>query len=273
MKSYAFLVLALVVVFATSALAIEMKAWQIRDDFGTEPLADGALQYYYYVPCPTYSWFWGFSGWTPGDYAGMYFSIGDQGTGGYPPLDPMNCQALETIRILDFAGYGTTYPGLFTMEFDVWCPPCPLVNLWNSGPLETHFAWNYFDVIPPLSLCPCWDGMDLTFVVTMHMIGSDATYPALGLDNISTAVQTPCEMHDLGCLPAVYPRTSVQSGYFGNGNVNQYDPPQWFCDGRDTSPNCDFYGPIELAWRVYILCWGETGVETSTWGNIKSMYR
>ena len=51
----------------------------------------------------------------------------------------------------------------------------PLFNLYNSGPLETHFGWNYIDIIPPLSVCPCWDGVNLTFVVTATMVGTDAT--------------------------------------------------------------------------------------------------
>ncbi len=270
-----YLALALVLLMATSAFGLEKQAFQMRDDFGTEPLYDSALQYYYYIPCPTYSWFWAFSGWSPGDISGEYFHIGDQGTGGWPVLDPMTCMQLQTIRILDFAGYGTTYPGLFTAQLDVWCPPCPLYNLWSSGPIEFHFGWNYTEITPPLLLCPCWDAIDLelTIVVTMSMIGTNAIYPALGLDNISTAVATGCVMHDLGCLPAVYPRASVHSGYFGNGDPCQYDPPPWFCDGRDTTPTCTQFGGLELAWTVYIICCGMTDAETSTWGNIKSMYR
>ena len=268
-----YLALALVLVLATSAFGFEKKAYQMRDDFGTEAMYDGALQYYYYIPCPTYSWFWSYTGWTPQDIIGVEFNIGDAGTGGYDPLDPMNCQSLETVRVLDFAGYGTVYPGLFTYELDVWCPPCPLFNLYNSGPLETHFGWNYIDIIPPLSVCPCWDGVNLTFVVTATMVGTDATYPAWGMDNVSTAIEVGCELHDYGCLPLAYPRLSVQSGYYGNGNECQYDPPLWFCDGRDTTPDCTNFGPIELAWRVYMICSGPTDVETSTWGNIKSMYQ
>jgi hypothetical protein len=273
MKSYTFLVLALAVVIATSAFGLEKKAWQMKDDFGAEPMYDGALQYYYYIPCPTYSWFWAYTGWTPGDIVGMEFSIGDQGTGGLDPLDPANCQSLETIRILDFAGYGIYYPGLFTVEFDVWCPPCPLTNLWNSGPIETGPGWNYFDVVPPLSLCPCWDGVNLTFIVTASMVGTEATYPAWGMDNVSTAIEAGCELHDYGCLPLTYPRSFSHSGYYGNGDPCQYDPPLYFCDGRDSTPDCSNFGVIELAWRVYISCLGPTDAETSTWGNIKRIYR
>jgi hypothetical protein len=278
------LVLALVLVLATSAFALEKKAYQMREDFGTEPLYDCALNYYYYIPCPTYSWFWAFSGWTPGEIIGMCFNIGDEGTGGYPPCDPATCHELEQIRILDFAGYGTVYPGLFTFMFDVFCleaeccyAPEPLIHLWNSGPLETHFAWNYFLVDPPLCLTDCfyWGP---GILITATMIGTDASYPAWGFDNISTSIETGCIMHDYGCLPAVYPRgwcggpaPKVHSGYVGT-YFFQYWPMLCFLDGRDTTPDCTQFGGIELAWRLYLICAGPTATEPSTWGNIKSMY-
>jgi hypothetical protein len=71
------IVLALVLVLATSAFALEKKAYQMRDDFGTEPLYDVYLSYYYYIPSPTYSWFWAWSGWSQGDVIAECFTIGD----------------------------------------------------------------------------------------------------------------------------------------------------------------------------------------------------
>jgi hypothetical protein len=270
-----YLAFALVLVMATSAFGLEKKAYQMRDDFGTEPMYDGALQYYYYIPCPTYSWFWAWTGWEYCDWIGVLFQVGDQGTGGWDPIDPMNCMVLETVRILDFAGYGTVYPGLFTIDIVVGCPPWPYVILYDSPPLETHFGWNYIDIIPPVSLCPCFGGYFLKYIVWIHFKGTDCTYPAIGMDNISTALEQTCEMHDLGCLPAVWPRdeTMIHSGYYGNGSPDVYNPPLRFCDGRDTTPDCTMYGMIDLAWRSYITCSGPTATETSTWGNIKSMYR
>jgi hypothetical protein len=282
-----YLVPLLVLVLATSAFGLEKKAYQMREDFGTEGLYDGALQFYYYVPCPTYSWFWAYSGWTPGDVVGMGFPIGKPGTGGYPALDPYNCRVLEQIRILDFAGYGTVYPGLFTVEFYAWCcvgPPGPdheHILLWTSGPLETHFAWNYIPVVPPLEFCECPEnpyGYPVLTITAEH-IGTLSTYPALGMDNISTALEVGCIMHDLGCMPAYWPRTApgvdpatcVHGGYYGQDPTSC--PPIGITDGRDTTPDGTQFGYIELAWRVYIICSGYTDAEPTTWSNIKAMYK
>ena len=285
------IVLALVLVLASSAFALEKKAYQMRDDFGTESLYDGALNYYYYVPSPTYAWFWSFTGWAPGDVIGHCFTLGDQGTGGYPPADPYLAQTIEQIRILDFAGYGTVYPGQFTVEFDIYCADeccgaaAPLIHCWNSGPQETGFAWNYFVVDPPLCLTvPCGE-IDAgalvghSFVVTATHTGPDGVYPAWGFDNISTTVENGSIMHDYGCLPAPYPRVAcgagtpaVHSGYIGTFPF-EYWPPQAFLDGRDTTPDGSMFGAIELAWRAYFVNSGPTATEPSSWGNIKSMYR
>jgi hypothetical protein len=287
-----YLVIALVLVIATSAFGFEKKAYQIREDFGTEPLYDCLLNYYYYIPCPTYSWFWAFTGWVPGDIIGVFFELWDytmsySGCPDYVGCDPANCHVLEQIRILDFAGYGTVYPGLFTVEYDVYCcddAGCPIgPSLWNSGPWENAYAWNYIGlpVDPPISICECATEPDPVFnpriLVTATHTGTDGIYPAWGCDNISTAIEQACMMHDTGCCPALYPRPwvshyrTIHSGYYGPGFM--YCPPQWFCDGRDTTPDCTMYGFVELAWRVYMICSGPTATEPSTWGNIKSMYR
>jgi hypothetical protein len=281
-----YLVIALVLVLATSAFGLEKKAYQMREDFGTEPQYDGALCYYYYIPCPTYSWFWAFTGWVPGEIIGHGFDIGAQGTSGFPPLDPMNCHEIEIIRILDFAGYGEYYPGLFTIEFDIWCAEGgPGIHLWNSGPVETGFAWNYFYVDPPVCVTQCMGyccaGYQPIILVTATHTGTNGVYPAWGMDNISTTLEQACELHDYGCLPVIWPRGpvtpgvcvgNVHSGYFGNFQW-EYLPPLSFLDGRDTTPDGSQFGFIELAWRIYVICAGPTSTEPSTWGNIKSMYR
>lgn len=64
---------------------LEVRPYRIEEDYGQQPMYDMAIQYYYYLPCPTYSWFWGYSGWEPGDVLGASFTVGDQPSG---PFDP-----------------------------------------------------------------------------------------------------------------------------------------------------------------------------------------
>jgi hypothetical protein len=286
-----YLVIALVLILATSAFGLDKKAYQIREDFGTEPLQPTcALNYYYSIPCPTYSWFWAFTGWVPGDIIGVMFELWDysmwySGCPTYVGCDPTLCHVVNQLRVLDFAGYGIAYPGLFTVEFDIYCcdpQGCPIgPSLWNSGPYETGYAWNYVTVDPPISICDCATEPAPIFnpriLVTATHTGTDGIYPAWGLDNISTPIETACIMHDGGCCPALYPRPwvshyrTIHAGYYGPNFT--YCPPIWFCDGRDTTPDCSMYGFIELAWRLYMFCTGPTATEPSTWGSIKSMYR
>ena len=67
----------LVLFLITNAFALESQEFRIREDFGTEPLYDCYLNYFYYTPCPTYSWFWSFEGWEQDDIVGAFFQVGD----------------------------------------------------------------------------------------------------------------------------------------------------------------------------------------------------
>lgn len=282
-----FMAIVLVLVLASCALAYEKKAYTMRDDFSTEPLYDCYLNYYYYIPCPTYSWFWAFTGWELGDILGVFFQVGDVSMFDGRACDPVTCFTLEQIRILDFAGYGVQYPGWFSVTFDVYCcdeQGCPVgPSLWTSTPQDFGFAWNYIIVDPPVCLdacavetCPVLSGPRI--LVTATHTGTEPGYPAWAFDNISTGVETQCELHEYGCATVLYPRpysshySTMHTGYYGLGGF-QYCPPLWLCDGRDTSVNCDHYGFLEAAWRIYLICQGPTATEPSTWGNIKSMYR
>jgi hypothetical protein len=277
--------LLLVFLLVTSASAFEKKAYTMRDDFGTEPMYDCYLNYYYYIPCPTYSWFWGFYDWSYGDMIGTMFQVGDVSMFAGTACDPYTCFDIVQIRVLDFAGYGTVYPGLFTVRFDAYCSDeqgCPIgAAIWSSGPYETGFAWNYIELSGPVGITDCAIEVGPVsyprVLITATMIGSESTYPQWGFDNISTAVIGACEFHDYSCLTALYPRpysshyNTVYTGYYG---VNfAYCPPRWFCDGRDTSPDCNVYGYVEAAWRIYLACHGPNVGEPSTWGNIKTIYR
>jgi hypothetical protein len=286
-------VVALVLILATSVYGLEKKAFQMREDFGTEPMYDCYMNYYYYIPCTTSSWFWMQYGWAPGDIIGVFYTVGDPTMGvattcsPAPSCDPCNAHTIQQFRILDFAGYGTMYPGLYTTQFSIYCSDqqgCPIgAPLWTSDPQEFCAAgWNYVLVEPNVCVTTCHSQPGApycypTFLITAQMIGSTATYPAFGMDNISTPIGLACVMHDTGCCPALYPRPAVShyatmhTGYYGT-NAFTYCPPLYFVDGADTTGGTTF-GGIELAWRVYLINSGPTATEPSTWGNIKSMYR
>lgn len=91
---------------ASPAACLESKAYGFREDFGMEPLDGCALNYYYYIPCPTYSWFWSQYGFEIGDIVGAWFQVGDISMFGWEPCDPEGCHTLEMFRVLDFSGYG-----------------------------------------------------------------------------------------------------------------------------------------------------------------------
>ena len=255
-----------IIAVAAPALALEGRELQFREDYGTELFYDGALQYYYYIPCPTYSWFWNFRGWEPGDVVGAWFKPGDQGTGGFDPLNPYTGHAIEQFRVGDYGGYGIAYPGLFTVEFDIYgcdengCPTTP--SLWNSGPVETAFGWNY--IVPESPVCMSYGEQNLEqFLITATHTGSNGDCPWWMCDDISHPLAHGCDMIDGGGLPAVYPRTSTHSGIYESGG-NPLCPPLPFCDSGDTTQDCSQYGYVELAWRIYTAgCDDSRGIEVS----------
>ena len=268
---------------AAAATGLDKTPYKLRDDFGVETLAPCNLQYYYYIPCPTYSWFWGFSGWSTGDIIGQFFVVGDAPTGLGDACDPADCHDLTGFSFIDFAGYGTLYPGLFTVEFEVYCSDsfgCPVGDaLWNSGPYESHYSWNDIVVSPAVILTDCSTlpgPSSPRFLITAKHIGTNGTYPAWGFDNISWPIRDACQMHDLGCLPALYPRPytshydDIHTGYYGVDF--EFCPPWGFLDGRDTTPDGSVYGFVELAFKIMLDCNGP-GIEPTTWGRVKSIYR
>lgn len=276
-----------VMALAASASGSEMQAFQMREDYGTEPLYDCYMQYYYTIPCPTNSWFWTFSGGTPGDIWGVFFTVGDptMHLPGCDPdyfvCDPHNDHMIEKFRVLDFAGYGTTYPGISSVVFNIWCSDaqgCPVgPSLWTSAPVNFCEGWNYITVPGGVNVTSCCTELPASaprFLITSTFVGTDIA-PFWGFDNISTPLEQGCAMHDEGCCPALYPRpavshySTIHSGYYGWGF--QYCPPLWLLDGRDTVG--DVTGYIELAWRVYLIRSGPDALVPSTWGTIKSMYR
>jgi hypothetical protein len=270
-----------VVCLAVCAGAVEKQAFRFKEDFGTAPLTACNLQYYYYIPCPTYSWFWGFYDWQIGDIIGQFFTVGDSPTGVNTACDPEECHEMTGFSFLDFAGYGVIYPGLFTVEFEVYCSDaggCPVgPAMWNSGPIETIWGWNDILVVPPLVLTDCGPTGPRCLLAAIHT-GSDCTYPQWGFDNISgpLADASGCSMHDIGCMPALYPRPfssnydDIHTGYYGVDF--EFCPPYGFPDGIDTTQDGSLYGFVELAWKILLACNGP-GTEPGTWGKLKAMYR
>jgi hypothetical protein len=275
--------LAVLAVCAAAVAANAPKAYLMRDDFGSEPLADCYLNYYYYVPCPTSSWFWI---WTPekGDILGAWFEVGDPSMGGNATCDPSNCFKLDGFRFLEFAGYANypEWPEYYRVEYDIYCADeygCPVgPALWHNNTIQSNAGWTYVNFDPPLSLCSCGaqPAGAARVLITVTAVGNGAYAMEWGFDNISTPVEHSCAMHDIGCLPALYPRPAnshygtMHSGYYGNGSF-QYCPPQWIPDGRDTSGT--EFGYIEMCFRIYMGCTGPSAVEPVSWGRIKAMYR
>jgi len=271
-----------VLVIASCVYGFERKAFQLKEDFGAA-VDDCFLQYYYFIPCPTSTWFWGFFDGSAGDKVGVFFTIGDASTGAFATCKPDTCQTIYGFRVLDFAGYGQQYPGLFTVKFNIYCCDengCPIGEpLWDSGPIETLGApnWTIVDVSPPIPVTSCSvqpsPPSSPRILVVSTQIGSDNTYPQWAADNISTAIDSSCAMHDVGCLPALYPRPSsshystMHSGYYGIDFA--FCPPVWFPE-LDTLT----YGYVELAWRLFVRCEGpQDATEPTTWGKIKSIYK
>ena len=279
-------VLLLVLVLGTHVSAFEKRAYIMADDFGTDLAYDCYLNYYYYVPCPTFAWFWGFSGWAPGDKIGAFFQVGDMSMFSGSACDPRNCHSLVGIRVLDFAGYGTVYPGRFSVEFDVYCSDgqgCPVgPALWSSGPLETGFGWNHIPVEPALHLSDCSADSGFSpaypaILITATMVGTEGGYPQWGFDNISSAAAAGYELSDYSRLAALYPRPysshygTIHTGYYGPGFT--HCPPIWFCDGRDSGSDCGRHGFIEVAWRIYLDCSGPRHTGPDALGGIESTDR
>jgi hypothetical protein len=278
--------LAVLLVCATSAGADAPRAYLVRDDFGSEPLYDCYLNYYYYVPCPTSSWFWAYS-FEKGDIVGAWFEVGDPSMGGGSTCDPTACFNLERFRFLEFCGYANypefILPDYYRVDYDIYCADeygCPVgPALWHNNTIPSNRnGWTYVDFDPPLSLCSCGaqPGGGARMLITVKAGGNGAYNICWAFDNISTLSEHGCVMHDSGCSSALYPRpanshySTMHSGYYGNGGF-QYCPPQWIPDGHDTSGT--EFGYVELCFRIYQGCTGPSTVEPLSWGRIKAMYR
>jgi hypothetical protein len=281
-------VMVLVLVLATAAFAVEKSVFQMKKDFGGEQLGDCYMGYYYFVPCPTSSYFFG---WTfdYGDIVGQFFCVGDPEMGSGTVCDPNDCQSIDRFVVLDFNDNAPgMYPQDFQVEYDIYCSDldgCPIgPALWNSGMVTSYQrGWNWFDIDPPLSVCPCV--LDPpggpVFLITGTVRGDFPEQgPQWGSDGPGIYYYYCASMHDVGCLTVLYPRPTVSyytpgihSGYYGNPDSGTYQCPPQLLAGFDTTPDLSQWGAVEWAWTVDMTCSGPTATEPTTWGNIKSMYK
>jgi hypothetical protein len=279
--------LAVLLVCATSAGADAPRAYLVRDDFGSEPLYDCYLSYYYYIPCPTYSWFWSFSSDQQAYIIGAWFEVGDPSMGGGATCDPSGCFSLERFRFIEFSGYANypRYPNWYAVQYDIYCADesgCPVgPSLWHNEDIRSTGGWTYVDFDPPLSLCACstqpGEAVGARVLITVRQLRHQGGVLEWGIDNLCTPTTKGCIMHDLGCLPALYPRPTtgyyetMHSGYYGI-DAFEYCPPQWFEEPQNSEVG-EPYGYSELGFRIYVGCSGPSDVEPMSWGKIKSLYR
>ena len=88
-------ILMVALVSASPGLAVEQTIAQLSEPPGSHLSTECHLNYHYYVPCPTKSYFWSWHGWDYGDILGQFFLIGDQSMGSDPiPCDPTICHRL-----------------------------------------------------------------------------------------------------------------------------------------------------------------------------------
>lgn len=275
----------LILLAASIAFAFKAGEYEASDDMAAESISDCYLNYYYYMPCPTLSYCWGFYDWERGDIVGTWFQIGDLSMSSGQACDPAMCHTLDRVRVMDFGGFGGWH-GCCEVKFNIYCSDeygCPIgPSLWESSILFFEEGWNYVDINPPISVCQCsvnpadpLSGPRILVAATHG--GWPAYYPMWGSDDIGRALERGCEFHDESCLPGLYPRPynsyypTMHSGFYGQNF--KYCPPLWFKDSRDTTPDANEYGYVELLWRIYMTCSGPSGTVPTTWGNIKSMYR
>lgn len=278
--------MALILILATSVFALDKTIYQMRQDFGSDALYDCSVGYYYYVPCPTYSYFWSFSGWEYGDCLGEFFVVGDARMGTGEVCDPYNCHEFEALTYLDFnANAPGQYPEDFQIEFCLYCSDlngCAVgPALWCSGMVfSLARGWNWVYADPPICLTQCVidpPGGPVFLVQATHY-GTFPDAPNWGTDGPGIYFYYCASMHETGCLQAIYPRPwtsyytpGIHSAYYGN--PCEPCPVAYFCDGMDTTPDCSQFGFCELAWTARLACRGPTATEPTTWGNIKSMYK
>jgi hypothetical protein len=230
-------VLVAMVVFATSALALEKTAARLTDDSrGDDWNANTTVTVFYYNYCT--GWIWILSGFSIGDQFGVCFDGCDAGI-------------LTGMWMLNWdsgapSGYG------FTGTLKVYCvdDQCCKISLladqpWLPGTMWNFYAWNV--CVPP------------KFAIMAQV----AAPP--GINTIADMV---CDHPaPVGADPAAcgycYPVDRVVHTFFWGTKTTKLCPPGLFWnDGT-----CD----VELVWDIDMKC--PVSVEEQSWGQIKNLYK
>jgi len=201
--------------------------------------ATGFCSIVYYNLCSGWLWVW--SGWAPGDEAGVCFDL------------PTDCGKLpgETCANTGFWWYWRyTAPGYgFTVSYDLYdldascCKVANVGGLANQDPVE---RWNYYAGLGTVTTDNA--GLVATFDV--------GTLPYLGTDNNPKNFGAP-----VAC-PGYAP-DGMHSFYFG-GPATQYCPPLYLADGL---------GNVQILMDAGFDCQGGTATEDASWSGVKSLFR
>lgn len=226
-------VLAAMVVFATSALALEKTSMRMTDDRGDDWGATNTVSIAYYNNCTGWVWVW--TGWSPGNKIGVCYDAGG------------NTCTLNTTWALTFSpapsGYGFT--GTISVEDDCDCAGSVLAaQPYLAGPSGWNAtAWGVA-VPATFSVNITWaaptGNTNATGIATDHPFAGPTGPTACGTCFDAARVS---RSEDYGVAGAYCPGTSVNDG---------------LCD-------------VEFMWSAALKC--VVSVEDASWGSIKNLYQ
>lgn len=272
----AFLVLA----FAVTSYAIPVRT-EIKAPQKEMRAAEEDCWLYYYNRCTTWMWGWGgycYFGWADAGNLGMFPSYGTCFNLNDCPWD---CKNLTDVCWGAFFANEYGFNDVEIYCANDCCTPVgePLGGVYMT-PTDPSTYWHYFN-FGQLELCPCvepgyWS--QFVVVITDRAPLSGANVPLTENFNMDMAA---------GCM--VWECFDNHSYVFVNGYdyVANYGMPCPFwvsgpgygCWNFPTiPPGCHDYfydsgGPCEFLIDAYITCLGPTATESSSWSEIKSLYK
>jgi hypothetical protein len=230
---------------ATSSMALEKRSVRMADG-GHESWSRGTTPctVTYYNTCTGWIWVW--SGWLQGDRLGTAFSA----------CCPSGQNVHQLTAAWIFAATGSPSGYGFTGSLDVWsadAQECPTGPALHSQPFLPLSGWNGFD----WSLAPI-DVSGGNFAIT-YTLAPGAAFP----DPVSFSTDHP-EAGPTGGPAAgtCYPTSRVVHSYWYGTAASPY------CPGSKLS---DALADAEFLLDCDMIC--ATPVQTSSWGQIKGLYR